>query len=188
MTGVQTCALPISSGNAGGEPIALGNREALERLAGIADLFLLHNRDILIRADDSVIRLLPPLDGARPADRHFLRRARGFVPRPADLAPLRQGESRPVLAVGSELKNTLCLTRGCEAFVSQHVGDMKNPETFAFFRETAAHLASLLEVRPEAVVRDAHPDALSSVFAEEYGRAHGVPVLRLQHQIGRAHV
>ena len=179
-------ALIMTSGNAGGEPIALGNREALERLAGIADLFLLHNRDILIRADDSVIRLLPPLDGARPADRHFLRRARGFVPRPADLAPLRQGESRPVLAVGSELKNTLCLTRGCEAFVSQHVGDMKNPETFAFFRETAAHLASLLEVRPEAVVRDAHPDALSSVFAEEYGRAHGVPVLRLQHHF--AHI
>lgn len=182
-------ALIMTSGNAGGEPIALGNREALERLAGIADLFLLHNRDILIRADDSVIRLvrpLRPLDGARPAERHFLRRARGFVPRPADLAPLPQGESRPVLAVGSELKNTLCLTRGHEAFVSQHVGDLKNPETFAFFRETVTHLASLLQVRPEAVVRDAHPDALSSVFAEEYGRAHGVPVLRLQHHF--AHI
>lgn len=174
-------ALVMTSGNAGGEPIALGNREALERLAGIADLFLIHNRDILIRADDSVIRLVRPAGGEGPPERHFLRRARGFVPRPTDLAPLPGGESRCVLAVGGELKSALCLTRGREAFVSQHVGDLNNPETFAFFRETAAHLISLLEVRPEAVVRDAHPDFLSSAFAEAYGQAHGVPVLLLQH-------
>lgn len=181
-----SAALVMTSGNAGGEPIALGNREALERLAGIADLFLAHNRDILIRADDSVVRLVRPVGGDAPPERHFLRRARGFVPRPAALAPLPQGASRCVLAVGGELQNTLCLTRGGEAFVSQHVGDLKNPETFAFFRETAAHLMALLEVRPEAVARDAHPDLLSSVFAEEYGRAHGVPVLRLQHHF--AHI
>lgn len=178
--------LVMTSGNAGGEPIALGNREALERLAGIADLFLVHNRDILIRADDSVVRLVRPTGDDAPPQRHFLRRARGFVPRPTDLAPLPRGESPCVLAVGSELKNTLCLTRGDEAFVSQHIGDVKNPETFAFLRETAAHLMALLEVRPEAVVRDAHPDLLSSVFAEEYGRGHGVPVLCLQHHF--AHI
>lgn len=179
-------ALVMTSGNAGGEPIALGNREALERLSGITDLFLVHNRDILIRADDSVVRLVRPACGDAPPQRHFLRRARGFVPRPTDLAPLPRGESPCVLAVGSELKNTLCLTRGDEAFVSQHVGDVKNPETFAFFQETAAHLVSLLEVRPAAVVRDAHPDLLSSVFAEAYGHSHGVPVLRLQHHF--AHI
>lgn len=178
-------ALVMTSGNAGGEPIALGNREALRRLAGIADLFLLHDRDILIRADDSVVRLLRPLDGTRP-QLHFLRRARGFVPRPLTL-PLSGAVHDPViLGVGAELKNTLCLTRKNEAFVSQHIGDLKNPETFTFFQETASHLASLLEVRPEVVVRDRHPDYLSSAFAEEYGRSAGIPVLHLQHHF--AHV
>ncbi len=165
-------ALVMTSGNAGGEPIALGNREAVSRLRHIADLFLLHNRDILIRADDSVVRAEPET-GSAPG-LHFFRRARGFVPRPL---PLPQRPGACILATGAELKSTLCLTRGKEAFVSQHVGDLKNLETYAFFQDMATHLSGLLEVAPEAVVCDLHPDYLSTAYALESG----LPVLRLQH-------
>lgn len=186
-------ALVMTSGNAGGEPISLGNREALARLRHIADLFLLHNRDILIRADDSVVRVEPMAKGMFSTEEnpqgypqksssipsgnpslHFFRRARGFVPRPLEL-PRDMG--RCVLATGAELKNTLCLTRGKDAFLSQHVGDLKNLETFEFFQNMAEHLSGLLEVRPEAVVCDLHPDYLSTSYALDSG----LPVLRLQH-------
>lgn len=186
-------ALVMTSGNAGGEPISLGNREALARLRHIADLFLLHNRDILIRADDSVVRVEPMAKGTFSTEEnpqgypqksssipsgnpslHFFRRARGFVPRPLEL-PRDMG--RCVLATGAELKNTLCLTRGKDAFLSQHVGDLKNLETFEFFQNMAEHLSGLLEVRPEAVVCDLHPDYLSTSYALDSG----LPVLRLQH-------
>lgn len=153
-------ALVMTSGNAGGEPIALGNREALRRLSGIADCFLLHDRDILVRADDSVVRVEIPFDPkqnalsvtpprtAAEAPLHFFRRARGFVPRPLPLPVPHHRTGGALLAVGAELKNTLCLTRDDLAFVSQHIGDLKNPETFAFFGEMAEHLAGLLEVSP----------------------------------------
>lgn len=194
--------LVMTSGNAGGEPIALGNREALTRLRDIADLFLLHNRDILIRADDSVVCVLPPLERSQDdnfeiekcqssaaleffqnrsaleeadARIHFFRRARGYVPRPLELPG--SDTKKVILAVGAELKNTLCLTRGNDAFVSQHIGDLKNMETFAFFQDMATHLGSLLEVSPEATVCDLHPDYLSTIFAQESTGN----VLRIQH-------
>lgn len=173
--------LVMTSGNAGGEPIALGNREALARLWDIADLFLLHNRDILIRADDSVVCVLPPSEET-DAQVHFFRRARGYVPRPLDLLRCDDKDAPCLLAVGAELKNTLCLTRGNDAFVSQHIGDLKNMETFAFFQDMATHLGSLLEVSPEATVCDLHPDYLSTVFAQESTGN----VLRIQHHF--AHV
>ena len=187
-------ALVMTSGNAGGEPIALGNREALRRLSGIADCFLLHDRDILVRADDSVVRVEIPFDPkqdalsvtpprtAAEAPLHFFRRARGFVPRPLPLPVPHHRTGGALLAVGAELKNTLCLTRDDLAFVSQHIGDLKNPETFAFFGEMAEHLAGLLEVSPQAVVCDRHPDYLSTAYALDSG----LPVLRLQHHF--AHI
>lgn len=209
---VRPVALVMTSGNRGGEPICLGNREALTSLADMADAWLFHNRDILIRVDDSVVR---PLPGAGPL---FFRRARGYVPRAVPLPPLdaearggenasgafekKPGDKHPdsrittdnppdalqkkepvVLGVGAELKNTLCLTKGNDAFVSQHIGDMANVETAAFHREITAHMAMLLKVRPEAVVRDLHPDYLSSALAEESG----LPVMRLQHHFAHAH-
>ena len=184
-------ALVMTSGNAGGEPIALGNREALHRLHGIADCFLLHNRDILVRADDSVVRIMdssgPRQNTALPrtaaeAPLHFFRRARGFVPRPHPL-PISHDHAVPcLLATGAELKNTLCLTRDRLAFVSQHIGDLKNPETYAFFCEMVEHLSGLLEVSPAAVVCDCHPDYLSTTYAQESG----LPLLRLQHHF--AHI
>lgn len=187
----KTAALVMTSGNRGGEPICLGNREALNRLCGIAEAFCLHNRDILIRVDDSVVRPVPGIHAGLAASPPLAaktqvmlyRRARGFVPSPLampcpveDLAPF------TVLAVGADLKNTLCLTKGNEAFVSQHIGDMENAETMAFHQEIAAHLQKLLQVTPTLVVHDAHPNFLSSRLAQETG----LPVHSLQHHKSHA--
>lgn len=193
--------LVMTSGNPGGEPICLGNREALERLAHMADVFLLHDRDILIRVDDSVLRVpgedafpvpevlpeascdpdLPP-PPAPPRRLLFLRRARGFTPSPIQLA----GTGATVLGTGPELKATLCLTKGDQAFVSQHLGDLENLETFAFFEEIAAHLQMLLGVTPRAMVHDLHPDFLTTRWATEEGARRGVPVFGLQHHAAHA--
>ncbi|MFW5730952.1 MAG: carbamoyltransferase HypF, partial [Desulfonatronovibrionaceae bacterium] len=118
-------ALVMTSGNHSSEPISLGNREALKTLGNIADYFLLHNRDILIRCDDSVLAA----HGPRPV---FFRRARGFTPAPVFLP--RSGPA--VLGAGPELKNTICLTKKDQAFVSQHIGDLKNLETYRFYQNT----------------------------------------------------
>ena len=181
--------LVMTSGNPGGEPICLGNREALASLGGMADVFLFHNRDILIRVDDSVVRNLPGRGSL------FYRRARGYVPRPVVLDSPRGGADAPdissappvVLGVGAELKNTLCLTKGGDAFVSQHIGDMSTLETAAFHLEIREHLSALLKVRPEAVVRDRHPDYLSGDLAEKLAGEAGIPLLRLQHHFAHAH-
>lgn len=165
-------ALVMTSGNFSREPISLGNREAVQRLNSIADFFLLHNRDILVRCDDSVIF-------ARPQGPVFLRRARGCTPSPVFLA----GGGPCVLGVGPELKNTICLTRDDQAFVSQHIGDLKNLETYDFFLETINRFQDILQVNPQAVVRDFHPDYLSSKYAEDES---GLPVFNLQHHF--AHI
>ncbi|HCG04238.1 MAG TPA: hydrogenase maturation protein HypF [Desulfovibrio sp.] len=170
----RAAALVMTSGNAGGEPICLGNREALRRLPGIADVFLLHDRDILIRTDDSVTRINPATGQPQ-----FLRRARGFTPRPVFL----EGDGPCVLAMGPELKNTLCVTRGDKAFVSQHIGDMHNLETLGFHREIAAHLPRILQVTPQAVARDLHPDYMTTAEAQQSG----LPVLTLQHHFAHIH-
>ncbi|GFO60784.1 carbamoyltransferase HypF [Geomonas silvestris] len=147
--------LVMTSGNLTDEPIAHLDTDALERLGGIADLFLTHNREIHTRTDDSVLRLSlgEPL---------FFRRSRGFVPRSV---ALQQAEAS-VLAVGAELKGTICLTRDGRGFLSQHIGDLKNAATLQSLEETVQHLGRLLEVTPEVVVHDLHPDYLSTGFAE----------------------
>ncbi len=147
-------ALVMTSGNVSEEPIAIKNAEAVARLAGIADHFLVHNRDILLRCDDSVVRL-----GAGTVRQ--VRRSRGYVPAPLEL----RGESPPVLAVGGELKSTICLTRGNLAFLSQHIGDLENVESFTFFREAVEHLSRILEIKPEVIAYDLHPDYLSTKWA-----------------------
>lgn len=177
--------LVMTSGNPSGEPICLGNREALAKLSGMADLFLLHNRDILNRVDDSVARVIPG------GGTLFYRRARGYVPRPTPLHS-RQEDGVPdaspvILGVGAELKNTLCLTKANDAFVSQHIGDMANLETSAFHGEIREHLLSLLKVRPQVIVRDLHPDYPSSALAEQLSREMDIPLLRLQHHFAHAH-
>lgn len=168
----EPTALVMTSGNASSEPLCLGNREALRRLALIADFFLLHDRDILIRCDDSVVRVV----GEKP---FFLRRARGYAPAPVDLAT----DGPTVLGVGPLLKNTLCLTKGKQAFVSQHIGDLDNLESLGFFQEMNAHLTDILRVQPVAVVHDLHPDFMSTHFAQKSG----LPCLPLQHHFAHIH-
>jgi hydrogenase maturation protein HypF len=165
-------ALVMTSGNLSEEPIAIDNEEALARLSGIADFFLIHDREIYLRSDDSVVR-------RAAGETRFLRRSRGFVPMPVFL----KDKLPPVLACGAELKNTVCLTRGNQAFLSQHIGDLENLATYEFFQKTIAHLERILEVRPEIVACDMHPDYLSTRWAEEQP---GVRLHRVQHH--HAHV
>jgi hydrogenase maturation protein HypF len=163
---LQPFALVATSANASGEPLAITGDEARRSLAGIADLIVTHDRPILARADDSVMAVI----GGGPA---YVRRSRGFVPEPVDLG--RDGP--PVLAVGAHLKATLCVIRGREAFVSQHVGDLNTTATVRFYEETARAMLAYLDVVPDIVACDLHPDYRSTVFAETLG----LPMLRVQH-------
>ncbi|MGF7209020.1 hydrogenase maturation protein HypF [Skermanella aerolata] len=163
--------LVMTSANPGGEPLAIGNDEAHRRLAGIADVVVDHDRDIVVRADDSVVRMV----AGAPA---FLRRGRGFVPVPVRLPRA----VPPVLAVGGHLKSTVCVTRGSEAFLSQHIGDLDNAATVDFLEETVGHLLHVLGVEPVAVAHDLHPDFHSTRFAERLG----LPTVPVQHH--HAHV
>jgi hydrogenase maturation protein HypF len=147
-------ALVMTSANLSEEPIVIDNQEAIERLAGIADAFLLHDREIVRRCDDSVVRVF----SGRVQQ---VRRSRGFVPVPVAL----ERESKPILAVGGELKNTICIVRGGEAFLSQHVGDLENLESYKFFGEAVEHLQRVLEVQPKIVAYDLHPDYFSTKWA-----------------------
>ncbi len=159
-------ALVATSANRAGNPLIVDDDEARRELEGVADVIVTHDRPILARSDDSVMQVI---EGAA----RFVRRSRGFVPEPIDL-----GEDGPaVLAVGAHLKATLCVTRGREAFVSQHIGDLDNVQTVRFYRETAGRMLAMLGVRPELVACDLHPDYRSSLFAEELGR----PLRRVQH-------
>lgn len=180
-------ALVMTSGNAGGEPLCLGNREARARLGDIADVFLFHNRDILVRVDDSVLFADAggPDQGAVPPVM-LTRRARGFVPEALSLLPA-DSPVDSVFAAGAELRHTFCLTRGREAFISQHIGDLSRPGCLDFFEETLRHLLALLEVEPRLVVRDLHPDYASGRVAEAFARQHGLPVLALQHHFAHIH-
>ena len=148
-------ALVMTSGNRAEEPIAMENQEAVRRLRRLADCFLVHNRDILARCDDSVMRV----EGGKPRQ---LRRSRGFVPVPVFLGE----EVSPLLGVGGELKNTVCLTRGRHAFLSQHIGDLESLEGYGFFQEAIAHLERILEIEPEAIAHDLHPDYFSTRWAQ----------------------
>lgn len=147
-------ALVMTSANAREEPIAIDNDEAYERLRGLADCFLVHNRDILLRCDDSVVRV------ANGQIRQ-IRRSRGFVPVPLPL----HKETPGILAVGGELKNTICIAEGRQAFLSQHIGDLENVAGYRFFLEAAEHLQKILEVDPKIIAYDLHPGYRSTKWA-----------------------
>jgi len=168
--GIPDC-LVMTSGNTAGEPLCKDNDEARQRLAAFCDAFLMHNRDIHTRVDDSVVRIMH----GRP---RYLRRSRGYAPAPVRLARA----APPVLAVGAELKNCFCLTRGRDAFMSQHIGDLSNLATLQFFEQTLERLQALLEIEPQLVVADLHPDYLSSRFARETG----LPLVQVQHHWAHA--
>jgi hydrogenase maturation protein HypF len=149
-------ALVMTSGNLSEEPICKDNSESIDRLHGIADAYLVHNRGIHVRSDDSVVRIA---DG----EASFLRRSRGYVPTPVFLK-----EPMPsVLALGAELKNTICITEGRRAFSSQHIGDMENITTLDFFHEAVSHFKKILEIEPEIFAYDLHPGYLSSQYFKQ---------------------
>jgi hydrogenase maturation protein HypF len=158
---LQLVARPLvmTSGNRSDEPIATGNAEALRRLGTIADGFLLHDREIVARYDDSVVRVA----GEHPI---LLRRARGYAPLPLEL-PV--PSPHPLVAVGPHLKNTFTLAYGSQAFVSQHIGDLESLETLEHFHHALARLRQVFRIEPAVAVRDLHPGYLSSRIAEELG-------------------
>ncbi len=164
--------LVLSSGNVSDEPIAFRDEDALQRLGPIVDGFLLHDRPIHVRTDDSVLRSLHSSPRAAPL---MIRRSRGYVPQSLALTP---SAPRPLLACGAELKATFCLARGARAWVGGHVGDLKNFETLRSFGEGIAHFERLFAVRPELVAHDLHPDYLSTRYALERD---GVELLAVQH-------
>ena len=178
LANAQDLVLVMTSANPGGEPLVTGNDEAIARLAGIADAFLVHDRDIVVGCDDSVLRAALGSDAAF----QFVRRARGYTPRAIKLA--RAGPS--VLALGGYFKNTVCVTRGEEAFVSQHVGDLDNAPTCEAFDATVAHLVSILDVEPRAIAHDLHPDFYSTRQAARLAARWGIPTRGVQHH--HAHV
>ena len=146
--------LVMTSGNVQDEPIAYSNREALRRLEKIADYFLTNNRDIYIRVDDSVTRVIK--------DKEFvIRRSRGYVPYSLTL-PFK---TKPILACGAELKNTFCLTKNDQAFLGHHIGDLKNLETLKSFEKGIAHFKKLFNLEAKIVAYDLHPEYLSSKYA-----------------------
>jgi hydrogenase maturation protein HypF len=160
-----------TSGNISDEPICIDEDEALRRLAGIADLFLVHNRPIARHIDDSIVRV-------NEGRLTVLRRARGFAP-----LPLRIQLSMPeLLAVGAHMKSTIAFSRGQDVVLSQHLGDLETAEAYRAFRDEALRLQSLCDVHPVGVVSDSHPDYLSSTYA----RSRHEKQIRIQHHI--AHV
>jgi hydrogenase maturation protein HypF len=164
-------ALVATSGNVSDEPIAFTNEDALERLTGIADAFLINNRDIYTRVDDSIVRAVT-VGGCTEVSP--LRRARGYTPVPVN-APF---QMPPLLAVGAELKNTICISRDEELFLSHHIGDLKNEATRRSFEHAIGHLAKLLEVAPEVLAHDMHPGYMSTRFAREQDM---LPTVEVQH-------
>lgn len=170
----------MTSANYSDEPIVKDNAEARERLAGLADAFLFHNRDIHARCDDSVVRLFQGVELP-------LRRSRGYAPFPVKL-PF---EIPPTLAVGGELKSTFCLTKDDYAFMSQHIGDMENLETMAAFDQAVTHFEHIFRVEPELIACDLHPGYLSTRWAEEQQGGRGelsrpYPLIYVQHH--HAHI
>jgi hydrogenase maturation protein HypF len=154
LMGPSGMALVMTSGNLSEEPIAKDNEEALSRLGGIPDAFLVHDRDIYVQYDDSVVALV----SGQPA---ILRRARGYAPFPVRL-PF---PAKPILACGAELKNTFSLTRDEYAFISQHIGDLENLEALNHFRRTVELYQKLFRIQPEIVAYDLHPEYLSTKYA-----------------------
>ncbi|HET8732217.1 MAG TPA: carbamoyltransferase HypF, partial [Anaeromyxobacteraceae bacterium] len=168
--------LVVTSGNRSEEPIAFRDADALRRLGGIADLFLLHDREIEARADDSVARVVR----GRPL---VLRRARGFVPAPVRVA---RPFPRPVLACGAHLKNAVCLASGSEATLGPHVGDLDDLETLRSFEESIERLERFLRVRPALLAHDLHPGYLSTRYAIERAHREGIPAVGVQHHHAHA--
>lgn len=183
--GTPVPLLVMTSGNVHDEPICIADEEAREKLAGIADAFLGNNRPILTRFDDSVVRLIQvdEVDGKPGYAIQFLRRARGYAPVPVSVAAEGAAPAEDIIfAAGPEQKNTFTLLRGTDGFVSQHIGDVENAETYDAWLATKDRFESLFEMEPAAVACDLHPEYLTSKWAHHQG----LPVTEVQHH--HAHI
>jgi hydrogenase maturation protein HypF len=183
----QLSVLVMTSGNVSEEPIAMKNREARTRLATLADAFLMHDRPIFTRCDDSVVRVFLNPDepsSKKNADNatYPLRRSRGYAPFPVHLS----WNSPPLTAVGGELKNTFCITRDRYAFLSQHIGDLENFETLNSFEKSVRHYERLFRIQPEIIAHDLHPDYLATRYAIERSEKEDIPSIGIQHH--HAHI
>ena len=175
---MEECGFPLvaTSGNISDEPICTDEHEALRRLGGIADVFLVHNRPIVRHVDDSVVRVMLGRE-------LVLRRARGYAPLPITLSPAgNTADTAGVLAVGAHLKNTVAVSKGDDVFLSQHIGDLETEQSLRAFRETIASFRSLYALEPQKVVSDLHPEYLSTKYASSLGMRN----VRVQHHV--AHV
>jgi hydrogenase maturation protein HypF len=173
-------ALVMTSANLSEEPIAIDNEEALARLKQIADAFLMHDREILQRCDDSVVTVV---DGAS----QLVRRARGIVPLSVPIPPsFAKFGAPPLLAVGGQMKSVFTLARGRLAYQSQHLGDLENLTGLDFFRESLVHLMRTFEIEPSVVAHDLHPGYLSTQWAKEWAAERGLPLIGVQHH--HAHI
>lgn len=197
---VKFTALVMTSGNLADEPIVTSNKEAVEKLSSLADGFLLHNRDIFMRVDDSIVRASRSVVSANAECRvsgsdhgcqkyqhgiQVLRRSRGFVPETLDIGE----EMEEILACGAELKNTFCLAKGTKTILSQHIGDLGNYESLGFFKETLENLKKLFRLNPVTVAHDLHPDYVSTAFALQYAGEMNIPpekIIAVQHH--HAHI
>ena len=167
--------LVMTSGNRSGEPLSIDNQDALSAFSHIADFFLLHNRDIYFRADDSIARI----QRSRP---RFIRRSRGYAPQPV----FYDKKLLPVLAVGAGLKNTVCLTRDNYLFLSQHIGDLANVKIHEFFTQSITHLKRILDIDPVLVAHDLHPGLMSTQYALESTDIRGIETIGIQHHHAHA--
>jgi len=185
----QLKALVMTSGNLSEEPIAYTNEGARKQLSSLADAFLMHNREIRMRCDDSVVRGVRrearvggEIRSPFTTLRYPLRRSRGYAPNPIKLSM----KAPQILATGPELKNTFCLTKGRYAFLSHHIGDMENYETLQSFEDGIEHFERLFRLQPEAIACDAHPNYLATRYAIERAQTSNLPVYQIQHH--HAHI
>ncbi|HER25361.1 MAG TPA: carbamoyltransferase HypF [Candidatus Atribacteria bacterium] len=163
-------ALIMTSGNIAEQPIISDNQEALEKLDGIADFFLVYNRDIFNRCDDSVLKIIN-------SDKVFFRRSRGYVPYPIIL----DFKLKEVMALGGELKNTISFSKENYVFLSQYLGDLKSEDTLNFFRKSMVNLKKMFRLNPEIIACDLHPDYLSTQYAEQLKNEKGLKIVKVQH-------
>lgn len=169
LMGTDIDCLVMTSANISETPIISSNAEALAELAGVADGFLLHDREIVTKCDDSLIRIYNGRD-------YPLRRSRGYVPYPVSV-PV----EHMLLACGAEQKASFCLSKRSHAFPSQHMGDLKNAQTLDNWERQIEHFSALYDIEPAAIACDMHPDYLSTAYAEERAERDAVPLLRVQH-------
>ena len=173
--------LLMTSGNKQDEPICCDNAAAISELSGICDYFLIHNRDILNRCDDSIVQV------GNKKNLKIIRRSRGYVPNPIQFyLPSPISHLPSILACGAELKNTFCLTRGNEAYPSQYIGDLKDAKSYEFYKEAIEKMKKILKVEPKIIVHDLHPDYFSTQYAKLLATSHALLAIPVQHH--HAHI